>query len=164
MNKESEKVYLGVGALLEERGQFILIRRPGSGFEELTKWGYPLGWLEAGEDPVEAVKEVVKQEIGLAFKPTHLLGVFSLVRDQADQSAGSVAHTVKMIFTGEHPDIGSNTLPSDLEMGWFNVRDLEEVNGDDLQDADLPQMANRHLSLKRFPLNVLCHTCFSDRP
>lgn len=66
-----------VGALVEHQGEIILARNklwPEGMFALVT------GFLEAREDPVQAVIREVKEELGLAVASTHLIGNYIFER------------------------------------------------------------------------------------
>lgn len=88
-----KRVHIGVAAavtrryhdpsLLNRRTQLLMIRRVGNtGFaaDGYDTWSMPGGWLEHGEDPVDAAVREVKEETGLTVRPfgvpaTNQLGV-----------------------------------------------------------------------------------------
>ncbi len=69
-----------VGAIvLDERGRVLLLQhefRTGSG------WGIPGGFLERGEQPVEALRRELREEIGAELSTVELVRVRTLRRPQ----------------------------------------------------------------------------------
>ena len=67
-----------VGGLLERDGKILLVREAQRKGPDSGKWNHPAGWIDVGENPVEAVKREVLEESGFSFTPKHLLGIYSL--------------------------------------------------------------------------------------
>src|ERR1700722_5920571 len=72
---------VGVGALIhDEQGRVLLIKRkfePNKG-----RWSLPGGLLETGEDPEDAARREVREELGLEAKVEGLLQVANeVIRD-----------------------------------------------------------------------------------
>ncbi len=70
----SKNPKIGVAAVIKNaEGSLLAIRR---GHEpEMGRWALPGGHLEWGETLAEAVQREVREEVGLAIKPGHLLYV-----------------------------------------------------------------------------------------
>ncbi|MEW5959629.1 MAG: NUDIX hydrolase [Chloroflexota bacterium] len=59
-----------VGAVFNEQGQVLLVKHV---FRPFYPWGLPGGWLERGEDPVQAVQRECQEELGLRVEVKQLL-------------------------------------------------------------------------------------------
>ena len=88
------------GAIIENGGKILLVRENLPGDPDNGKWSHPAGWVDPGEDPVEAAKREVEEETGYEFEPEHLLGVYSIVREDLKNFRGAVPHAIKLIFIG----------------------------------------------------------------
>lgn len=147
-----------VAALLEKDGKFLLVREAKVTKPDIGKWNHPAGWLEVGEDPVEAVKREVLEETGYAFEPTHLLGVYSLVRKDLESAMGSPLHPVKLVFLGRLDETSRAALAEDVsETRWFAPEEIEAMGGAELRDADIKTMVQHHREGRRWPLELLTH-------
>jgi ADP-ribose pyrophosphatase YjhB (NUDIX family) len=69
-----EQPIVGAGALVEEGGKLLLLKRSGSPFDGC--WGLPGGHVEADENPEDAAAREVKEETGLTVSVTGLAGAF----------------------------------------------------------------------------------------
>lgn len=78
-----------VGAIIEKGGKILLVRDFGKGHPDHGKWSHPAGWIDVGENPVDAVKREVKEETGFDFTPTYILGAYSLVRRDVEKALGA---------------------------------------------------------------------------
>src|SRR3989344_7747445 len=87
-----------VGAILEKDGKILLIREADPGPDQ-NKWSHPAGWIDVGENPIDAVKREAKEESGYDFEPTALLGIYSLVRKDVIRE-GYTPHAIKLLFLG----------------------------------------------------------------
>ena len=58
-----------VGGLLERDGKIFLVREAQRKGPDNGKWNHPAGWIDVGENPVEAVKREVLEESGFSFSP-----------------------------------------------------------------------------------------------
>lgn len=100
------------GAIITDaRGHVLLLKhrfRPGSG------WGMPGGFMEAGEQPEEALRRELREEVGLEIEKLKLFTV------RAFKQAGQV----EIVFTA-----GASGDPDQLNFeiqkaGWFSLSEL----------------------------------------
>ena len=92
-----------VGALLVRDGKVLLVKEANKRSDS-GKWSQPAGWIDVGEDVIAAVKREAKEETGYEFDPTHLLGIYSLVRNDLVKELGATPHAIKLIFLGNISD------------------------------------------------------------
>ena len=127
---------VGVGALIfNERGQILLMKRGPKSRNLIGYWNVPGGVLEFGEDPLDAVKREVKEEIDVEINITDELGAssFSLRADQ--QHWVSFAYACK------------------ITKGSLKIMEPEKI--DDLQWFDLDKIPTPHspslpMKIKRY--------------
>jgi len=143
-----------VGAIIERDGKIILVKEA-KGVQDKGKWNHPAGWIEIGESPIEGVKREVKEETGLEFTPTHILGIYSLARKDFEP----IHHPIKIIFIGNISNEESEELTDDVsEKKWFSQEEIESMDSNTLRDLDIKKMVKDYFSAKRFPLELLAHT------
>jgi 8-oxo-dGTP diphosphatase len=106
---------VAVAALIKKKDQVLLVRRrydPQKGH-----WTMPSGFVDAGEDPVEAVKRECLEETGLTIEEVILLDV--LYSQEYPHSA-----SILIVY---HANIHSGELkPADdvTQAGYFPINDL----------------------------------------
>jgi ADP-ribose pyrophosphatase YjhB (NUDIX family) len=103
-----------VGAVvMDEGGRVLLLQhefRMGSG------WGIPGGFMEQGEQPVEALRRELREEIGVELAAAELISVRTLRRPQQ----------VEIHFRCRLRE-GANAQPQSMEInraGWFEANAL----------------------------------------
>lgn len=97
---------IGVFAIIEVDGQFLLAKRRDIGW-----WNLPGGGVEPGESVDEAIRREVMEEVGIDFEIDYLVGVYS--KPQKNE--------VVLTFWG-HPGKGEiMTTDESSEVGWFNA-------------------------------------------
>ncbi len=108
---------LTVAAVIEHEGRFLMVEeRDGQGPIVLNQ---PAGHVEVGESPLEAVVREVREETGLPFVPTGMVGVYML-------KAANGKDYLRLCFTGTVPK-GVAPAPQDREIlgcGWFTRSDI----------------------------------------
>ncbi len=62
---------VGDGAVIDDAGRILLIRRADNGL-----WAMPGGGLEVGETPAQGIVREVMEETGIACEPVALVGVY----------------------------------------------------------------------------------------
>lgn len=148
------QTYGVVGGLPVRDGNILLVREadgPDNG-----KWSHPAGWLDVGEDVVAAAKREVEEETGREFKPTHLLGIYSLIRNDLKKAIGGQSHALKFIFIGEISDTQPRNLSRDVvATKWFTARKIQTMKNSELRDRDIKQMVADYFAGKRYPLDII---------
>ncbi len=148
-----------VGAILEKDGKILLIKEGYNKVGDLGKWSHPAGWIDLGEDPLEATKREVLEESGYEIELTALLGIYSLVRKDSEKLLGGVPHAIKLIFKGEILNEVPHTLSEDSsETRWFSPEEIYNMDGKTLRDIDIKQMVKDYFAGKEVPLSTLEHT------
>lgn len=156
------QVFCVAGAILERDGKFLLVQENNPPHPDHGKWNQPAGWIDVGENPVVAVAREVKEETGLDFTPTHILGVYSRVRKDLTGKfgTGSLPHPIKIIFSGT---IGASS-PEQFDAGeisetrWFTPEEINAMDKSTLRDMDIKSEVQAYLSGTRYPLSLITHT------
>jgi len=147
-----------VGGLLERDGKILLVREAQKK-ADYGKWSHPAGWIEVGENPIEAVKREVQEESGFSFTPRYVLGVYSLVRRDIEKELGAIPHAIKIIFIGDISEIQNGNLHGDVsETRWFSPNEIYSMGQETLRDLDIKQMVRDYFAGKKFPLEMVTHT------
>jgi len=146
-----------VGALIERDGKILLVKETTE--KDKNKWNHPAGWIEVGEDPIEAVKREVKEEAGVRFVPTYILGVYSLFRKDLKKKFNITPHPIKIIFIGNISKKKTSKLSDDIsETKWFLPKEIVKMNKNTLRDLDIKKIVKDYFAGKRYPLELLTHT------
>ena len=145
-----------VGAILEKDGKILLMKEANLKHPDYGKWSHPAGWIDVGENPIEAVKREVKEESGYDFEPTGLLGVYTLVRKDIQDERGT-PHAIKLLFVGNILDTQSELAPDSGGTKWFTPEEIYVMDGKTLRDLDIKQAVKDYFAGKRYPLDILRH-------
>jgi 8-oxo-dGTP diphosphatase len=111
--------------VVDESGRVLLARRKSEPYA--GRWDMPGGFLEEGEDPLQAIRRELAEETGLEVEPEHFVGAF--VDDYGDPESGSVlnlAWTAKVLHGEMAPDDDVS------ELRWFAP---DELPADDSEYA-----------------------------
>ena len=100
-----------VSAVLERDGRVLLTRR---GIEpRLGMWDTPGGFIEAGEEPAEALRRELLEETGLTIEVDDVLGIYP-------DRYGDGAPTLNVFYTARVTGGGEGEPRDDVtELGWF---------------------------------------------
>lgn len=146
-----------VGALLERDGKILLVKEAGK--VDGGKWSHPAGWIDIGENPIEAAQREALEESGYEVEATALLGIYSLVREDIQQHYEGTPHALKLIFKVKLLTNTPRQLHDDVsETKWFTPEEIEAMDGDTLRDVDIKQMVRDYFAGKEAPLSILVHT------
>lgn len=147
------------GAIIEEDGRILLVKESQKKRIDAGKWNQPAGWIEVGESPIEAVKKEVEEETGYKFTPTHLIGIYSLDREDFLKHGEEVHHPIKLIFMGTiSEEQGSNLADDVVEAKWFTPEEIYNMDSETLRDVDIKQIVKDYFSGKKYPLDIITHT------
>lgn len=149
-----------VGAIIETDGKILLVRESVVK-HDAGKWNQPAGWIDVGENPIDAVKREVKEETGLDFEPTGLVGVYSLHRADLIEKLGATPHAIKLIFRGKVSGELMKGNEEISEVRWFTRREIEKAGVDFLRDLDIKQEVKDYFAGKSFPLDIIHHAAQS---
>jgi 8-oxo-dGTP pyrophosphatase MutT (NUDIX family) len=142
-----------VVAIIEKDGKFLLVKERKTVAKD--KWNHPAGWIDVGENPYEAIIREVKEETGFDFKPTNILGIYSLSKESGVEAGH---HPIKIAFTGTISDKQGKYWEDEIaEVKWFLPEEIEAMDLNILRDLDIKTMVKDYLAGKKFPLEVLTH-------
>jgi 8-oxo-dGTP diphosphatase len=115
---------VGVGGFIHKEGKVLMIKRkfePNKG-----RWSLPGGLLEVGEDPEEAAKREVREELGLEVAVEGLLQVANEVIPDA---SGKVRYHFVLVDYLMKPLGDKITLNEESEeYAWFEPSAVEGIN------------------------------------
>lgn len=125
MNREyPDRPFVGVGAIIIERGRVVLIRRgqpPAMG-----EWSIPGGTLESGETLREGVAREAREETGLVVIPGELLGVFDRVlRDEQERTR---YHYVLIDFLCQWTGGELQASGDAADARWFSREEISRIS------------------------------------
>ncbi len=150
---------VAVGAIIEKDGKILLVKEHMPKYPDHNKWNRPAGLLDPGENPLIGVQREIKEETGLDFTPTGLIGIYSLVRhDINDDSFDGLPHAVKLIFRGEAT---GKLAPNPDEISatdWFTIEEINNMDATILRDLDIKQEAADYFAGNNIPLDRIIHT------
>jgi 8-oxo-dGTP diphosphatase len=119
-----EHPLVGVGGFIHREGKVLMIKRkfePNKG-----RWSLPGGLLEVGEDPEQAAKREVREELGLEVVVEGLLQVANEVIPDA---AGRVRYHFVLVDYLMRPLGDKITLNEESEeYAWFEPSAVEALN------------------------------------
>jgi 8-oxo-dGTP diphosphatase len=112
-----------VGALVVDgEGRVLLSRRA---YEpQAGKWDIPGGFLEEGEEPLEALRRELREEAGVEIEPLELVGIW------VDRYGGDAEATATLNLYWTARIVSGEPTPADdvAELVWFPI---DEVPGDE---------------------------------
>jgi ADP-ribose pyrophosphatase YjhB (NUDIX family) len=113
---------VGAGALIEQDGTLLLIRRTADPFRAC--WNLPAGYAEADEAPLETVVREVYEEAGLRVEPAGLVDVYYFDDDPRGNGVlivyrcRAVGGVLRPTGEGADPTLfGASDIPTDLAGG-----------------------------------------------
>lgn len=155
--------FVVVGGILEKDGKILLVQEAGSvkGLDK-DKWSHPAGWLDITENPIDAAKREVLEETGYEWEPTHIIGLYSLVREDINQELNSTPgtpHALKIIFKGNIKSSSPKPTEDDvLDTKWFTPEEIYAMGQDTLRDTDIKQIVKDYFDDQEIDLSTLTHT------
>ena len=79
------QVFGVVGAIIERDSKFLLVKEHHPGHSAHGKWNQPAGWIDVGENPIDAVIREVREETGLDIKMVMPFSVFDYQIEKPDE-------------------------------------------------------------------------------
>jgi ADP-ribose pyrophosphatase YjhB (NUDIX family) len=148
------QAYVGVGAIIEHQGKILLVQE---GKERARgKWNDPGGWIDLGENPIDAIIREVKEETNLVFVPTDILGIYNSVK-RDPETKKILGHCLKVMFRGTW----SGELHCDqkeiLDLQWFSEQELLNMDHTTLRNLDIRRYLKDFFAGERHSLEIL-HT------
>lgn len=146
--------FVSVASLLERDGK-ILFAKQGQG-QARGLWDLPAGWVDLGEDLLAAVIRETKEETGLTFTPTGIVGIYSYVKRSKIRLGGilqPVCCTFRGTYTGKVVCDGAEVL----EHQWFTAEEIDAMDQTIIRSLNCKTMVKDFFEGRNFPLDLIHH-------
>ena len=115
---------VGVGAVVLQEGQVLLVRRGGQ--PSSGRWSLPGGLVELGETTAEAARREIAEECGCMIR---LVGVAGVVDRIVHDAEGRVRYHYVLVDYLAYPESAAITAGSDAaEACWVEVDRVGEMD------------------------------------
>lgn len=148
--------YIVIGAFIVRDGKILLIQEnhpPDKG-----KWNIPAGKLDFSEKPVDAAAREAFEESGIDFKPTAILGINSIYR----QDVPGEVHALRIIFTGIAKNNVSleygeniNGLAEIADYKWLTPSEVLAMDDALFRYKDIKSLVRNYTNKKEYPLELI---------
>jgi ADP-ribose pyrophosphatase YjhB (NUDIX family) len=85
-------------------------------------WGFPAGFVEYGEHPLDALKRETGQEVGLIVSKARFIKFI-----QSDEDPRSPGHLVFFYWVTATGRIANNDTDENQKIGWFDIKNPPEI-------------------------------------
>ena len=142
-------IHVTVAAIIRRKDKFLLVKEKSSSGQ--TVFNQPAGHVELNESLTEAVIREVKEETGLSFSPSAMIGTYLL------SPASNGKTYLRFCFVGKTDD--SETVnpqdPDILDAQWFSEEEITAIPKESLRSALVLNCLSDYLQGKRIPLESL---------
>lgn len=119
-----KQITIVVAVIRNQAGEVLLAQRNEPETPEIHgKWEFVGGGIEFGEDPIEAIKREVREEIGVEVGEIKLLP--KIISDTQDFKNGD--KTQVLILTYECKITSGTPKPNDLEIGMIKYVPVSDI-------------------------------------
>jgi ADP-ribose pyrophosphatase YjhB (NUDIX family) len=104
--------------VLDDQGRVLLVRRARE--PDAGKWDAPGGFIEEGEDPLDALRRELREETGLEVEPTAFVTAYT------DRYGSAAEDRATLNLLWEARVVGGAPQPDDdvSELRWFDLDEL----------------------------------------
>ncbi|PHS17607.1 MAG: NUDIX hydrolase [Kangiella sp.] len=152
-----DQIHVTVAAIIRRNNQYLLVKERSSAGEIV--YNQPAGHVELRESLLDAVSREVKEEAGLDFVPTQLIGTYLL------SPASNGKTYLRFCFIGDVPE-DQEPSPQDpdiLANEWFSLQEIASMPPKKLRSALVLQCLRDYLDGKRIPLETVSFYNDEDR-
>lgn len=144
-----DQIHVTVAAIIERNGQYLLVKERASSGDIV--FNQPAGHVELKESLIDAVIREVREETGLDFAPTELIGTYLL------SPAANGKTYLRFCFVGDISNEQQATPqdPEILDALWFSLEEIIALSKKELRSALVLQCLNDYLSGKRIPMETI---------
>lgn len=144
-----DHIHVTVAAIIKRNNRYLLVKEQSSAGELV--YNQPAGHVELRESLEAAVIREVKEETGLTFTPSHLIGTYLL------SPAANGKTYLRFCFAGSVPQ-EEEAKPQDpdiLSNHWFTLDEIKSIEKKNLRSAIVLQCLCDDIEDKSQPLSSL---------
>ncbi len=106
--------------LIFRKNKVLLVKRNREPHK--NTWGFPAGFVEYGESPIDALKREIRQEVGLIVKKATFIKFI-----QSNEDPRSPGHFLFFYWVTTQGKIKNNDPKENQEIAWFNIKNPPEI-------------------------------------
>lgn len=144
-----DSIHVTVAAIIRRNEKYLLVKEYASSGKVV--YNQPAGHVELKESLEDAVIREVKEETGLSFTPTALVGTYLL-----SPSLNGKTY-LRFCFTGNVPDdqVAAPQDPDIIENCWFSKEEILQLPKEEIRSGIVYQCLQDYLKGIRSPLELL---------
>ena len=137
-----------VAAVIEQEDRFLMVEERDKR-QPLTVFNQPAGHLEPGESIIGAVVRETREETGLDFCPSAIIGIYRWIEPNSGDTY------LRVCFTGEvsQPKEERTLDPDIIATTWLEPGELHQLN-DRLRSPLVIRCVSDYLEGIRYPLEL----------
>ncbi|MBL7206645.1 MAG: NUDIX domain-containing protein [Candidatus Aenigmarchaeota archaeon] len=123
----NEEQVVGVLGIIKHNDSFLFVRRSPKSKFEANKWGFAGGAVKFTENPIDALKREIMEEVGLEIDNHKLFNIYNGVFDSNDNKTKRHSILITFICDVKNREVKLNEKEHS-EFKWTNLDEMKELD------------------------------------